>query len=225
LDSNGNSATRETPKILALESHFDFFCDGTMKVCGAPGEIRTPDPLVRSLKRCFLRHMTKNEFVCFSGSYLTTAIGILLHLSPLSSTKQHQITQKSRNHMAICVGPIIFEKPGGRDFGCAVGSWPNRRQIVISGAYRGLVEAAAEVYSGTDWRRCTVHFYRSVFSHVPNGKVAEVARMLKAIHAQEDRRAPETKAAEIVGRFKEMKLCTAAELVEQKVGETLTYYA
>jgi uncharacterized protein YbaA (DUF1428 family) len=31
-----------------------------------------------------------------------------------------------------------------------------------------------------------VHFYRNVFSHVPKGKVADVARMLKAIHAQED---------------------------------------
>jgi putative transposase len=70
-----------------------------------------------------------------------------------------------------------------------------------------------------------VHFYRNVFSHVPNGKVAEVARMLKAIHAQEDRRAAKTKAAEIVERLKAMKLRTAAELVEQKVGETMSYYA
>ena len=98
-------------------------------------------------------------------------------------------------------------------------------KLIISDACRGLVEAAAEVYPGTDWQRCTVHFYRNVFSHVPNGKVAEVARMLKAIHAQEDRRAAENKAIEVVSRLKEMKLCTAAELVEQKVGERLTYYA
>jgi len=31
-----------------------------------------------------------------------------------------------------------------------------------------------------------VHFYRNVFSHVPNGKKPEVARMLKAIHAQDE---------------------------------------
>jgi putative transposase len=31
-----------------------------------------------------------------------------------------------------------------------------------------------------------VHFYRNVFSHVPAGKLREVALMLKAIHAQED---------------------------------------
>jgi hypothetical protein len=80
------------------------------------------------------------------------------------------------------------------------------------------------VFPQTDWQRCVVHWYRNVFSHTPNGKVAEVARMLKAIHAQEDRKAAQTKAAEIVTRLKEMKLRTAAELVEQKVGETLTYY-
>jgi putative transposase len=98
-------------------------------------------------------------------------------------------------------------------------------RLIVSDACRGLVEAAAEVYAGTDWQRCMVHFYRNVFSHVPNGKVAEVARMLKAIHAQEDRRAAQNKASEIVARLKEIKLRTAAELVEQKVSETLTYYA
>ena len=98
-------------------------------------------------------------------------------------------------------------------------------RLIISDACRGLVEAAAEVFPKTDWQRCVVHFYRNVFSHVPNGKVAEVARMLKAIHAQEDRRAAKSKAKEIVARLKELKLRTAAELVEQKVEETMTYYS
>jgi transposase-like protein len=98
-------------------------------------------------------------------------------------------------------------------------------RLIISDACRGLVEAAAEVFPTTDWQRCVVHFYRNVFSHVPNTKVAEVARMLKAIHAQEDGQAAKNKASEIVGRLKAMKLKTAAELVEQKVSETLTYYA
>jgi putative transposase len=53
---------------------------------------------------------------------------------------------------------------------------------------------------------------------VPNGKIAEVARMLKAIHIQEDRKAAEKKAVEIVTRLKAMKLKAAAELVEQRVG-------
>jgi putative transposase len=98
-------------------------------------------------------------------------------------------------------------------------------RLIISDACRGLVEAAGEVFPQTDWQRCVVHWYRNIFSHVPNGKVAEVARMLKAIHAQENRKAAQAKAAEVVARLKEMKLRTAAELVEQRVGETLTYYS
>src|SRR5579875_1337684 len=98
-------------------------------------------------------------------------------------------------------------------------------RLIISDACRGLVEAAAEVFPKTDWQRCVVHFYRNVFSHVPNGKMGEVARMLKAIHAQEEAKYARAKAAEIVQRLKDMKLKSAAELVEQKVAETLTYYA
>lgn len=97
-------------------------------------------------------------------------------------------------------------------------------QLIISDACRGLVEAAAEVFPKTQWQRCVVHFYRNVFSHVPNTKVADIARMLKAIHAQEDRQAAKAKAAEVVRRLKELRLKSAAELVEQKVEETLTYY-
>jgi len=98
-------------------------------------------------------------------------------------------------------------------------------RLIISDACRGLVEASEEVFPKTDWQRCVVHFYRNVFSHVPNGKMAEVALMLKAIHGQEDLKAARAKAIEIVQRLRDMKLRNAAELVEQKVGETLTYYA
>ena len=35
----------------------------------------------------------------------------------------------------------------------------------------GLVESVAEYYPEADWQRCTVHFYRNVFSHVPRNKM------------------------------------------------------
>jgi Transposase, Mutator family len=84
-------------------------------------------------------------------------------------------------------------------------------QLIISDACRRLVEAAAEVFPKTQWQRCVVHFYRNVFSHVPNTKVADIARMLKAIHAQEDRKAAKAKAVEVVRRLKEMRLKSAAD--------------
>jgi putative transposase len=98
-------------------------------------------------------------------------------------------------------------------------------RLIISDACRGLVEAANELHPEAQWQRCAVHFYRNVFSHVPNSKVADVARMLKAIHAQEDRSAAETKSREIVAKLRAMKLPRAAELLETRGSETLTYYA
>jgi len=101
----------------------------------------------------------------------------------------------------------------------------NGVQLIISDACVGLVDAAAEVLADARWQRCVVHWYRNVFSGVPNGKVADVARMLKAIHAQEDRPAAEAKAKEVAAKLGELKLGKAAKLVNEAVGDTLTYYA
>ena len=52
-------------------------------------------------------------------------------------------------------------------------------RLVISDACLGLVEALGETSPEADWRRCLVHYYRNIFSHVPNTRVHEVAAMLK----------------------------------------------
>ena len=72
------------------------------------------------------------------------------------------------------------------------------KRLIIADACIGLVEAVAELFPQAQWQRCVVHCYRNVFSQVPTGKVAEVARMPKAIHAQEERRSAEAKAKEVV---------------------------
>ena len=98
-------------------------------------------------------------------------------------------------------------------------------QLIISDACIGLVDAAAELFPDARWQRCVVHFYRNVFTNVPKGKVADVARMSKAIHAQEDRRSAEDKVREVIAKLRAMRLTKAAELVEAKAHETLTYFA
>jgi putative transposase len=89
---------------------------------------------------------------------------------------------------------------------------------------RGLIESAAEYLPEARWQRCMVHFYRNVFSHVPATKVREVSHMLKAIHAQESREASDRKASTIIEDLRPSKMSKAADLVEQAVQETLTYY-
>jgi hypothetical protein len=80
----------------------------------------------------------------------------------------------------------------------------------------GLVEAAGEVFPQAAWQRCVVHWYRNALSNVPRAKMREVALMLKAIHAQESRRAAESKAAAVVAELGRMKT---------SVVDTLSYLA
>lgn len=47
--------------------------------------------------------------------------------------------------------------------------------------------------------------------------------MLKAIHAQENKKAAREKAGVVVAQLKEMKLKEAARKVEDNIEETLTY--
>ena len=98
-------------------------------------------------------------------------------------------------------------------------------RLIISDACRGLVESAAEYLPDARWQRCMVHFYRNVFSHVPATKVRDVSHMLKAIHAQESRASADDKAKAIIAELRLLKMGKAADLVEQSVHETLTYYA
>ncbi len=97
-------------------------------------------------------------------------------------------------------------------------------QLFISDACMGLIESISEYYPESLWQRCAVHFYRGIFSVVPKAKVAEVAMMLKAIHACEDRDAALQKAAAVAEKLEVMRLGKAAEKVRDAIQETLSYY-
>jgi putative transposase len=98
-------------------------------------------------------------------------------------------------------------------------------ELFVSDKCLGLVENLADFYPDALWQRCVVHFYRNVWTAVPTGKVKEVAAMLKAIHAQEDAKAAKEKALQVVEKLRAMRLAKAAEIVENGIDETLSYYA
>ena len=97
-------------------------------------------------------------------------------------------------------------------------------QVFTTDKCLGLIESLGEFYPDARWQRCVVHFYRNVFSVVPKGKVKEVAAMLKAIHAQEDSKEANKKAAIVVKKLQGMKLSKAADIVKEGIEETLSYY-
>ncbi len=98
-------------------------------------------------------------------------------------------------------------------------------RLAVSDKCLGLVEALGEFYPEAAWQRCAVHFYRNVFTVTPKTKVKEVAAMLKAIHAQEDRPAAREKAAQVAAKLEAMRLSQAAEIVRAGADETLSYMA
>lgn len=96
-------------------------------------------------------------------------------------------------------------------------------RLIISDKCLGMLESIPVVFPEAKYQRCTVHFYRNVFTVTPKTKMKQVALMLKAIHAQESKEAAQEKAVSIAAKLREMKLLSAAKKVEDSVGETLTY--
>jgi len=96
-------------------------------------------------------------------------------------------------------------------------------KLFISDKCLGLIESLPEFYPEAKWQRCVVHWYRNIFSATPRSQVREVASMLKAIHAQEDKEAARTKATQVTAKLKEKRLEKVARLIEEGLEETLTY--
>ena len=96
-------------------------------------------------------------------------------------------------------------------------------RLVVGDKCLGMLESIPVVFPEAKYQRCTVHFYRNVFTVTPKTKMKQVTLMLKAIHAQESKEAAQEKAASIAAKLREMKLLSAAKKVEESVGETLTY--
>lgn len=99
----------------------------------------------------------------------------------------------------------------------------NGVRLLIGDKSLGMCEAVAEVFPEARYQRCTVHFYRNVFSATPRSRLREVTRMLKAIHAQESKEAARKKAKDVIEQLRAMKLKEAAKKVEDGIEETLTY--
>lgn len=96
-------------------------------------------------------------------------------------------------------------------------------RLIIGDKNLGMQETISEVYPDARYQRCTVHFYRNIFSVTPRNRMKSVSMMLKAIHAQESREAAREKAAQVAEKLKEMKLSAAAKKLTEGIEETLTY--
>ena len=79
-------------------------------------------------------------------------------------------------------------------------------KLIVGDKCLDMLEAVREVFPEAKYQRCIVHFYRNVFSVTPLSKVKLVSKMLKAIHAQESKKASREKAKAVVEELRSMKL-------------------
>lgn len=98
-------------------------------------------------------------------------------------------------------------------------------KLVIGNKCLGMLESLGKVYSEAKYQRYVVHFYRNIFYVVPRSKMKEVAKMMKAIHSQESKKAAREKVKVIIEELKQMKLKEAVDKLEKGIEETLTYTA
>lgn len=84
-------------------------------------------------------------------------------------------------------------------------------QLIVGDKCLGMLEAVGEVFLEAKYQPCIVHFYRNIFSVVTRTKVKFVAKMLKAIHAQESKKAAREKAKAVIEELRSMKLKESQE--------------
>ena len=96
-------------------------------------------------------------------------------------------------------------------------------KLIVGDKCLGMLKAVGDMLPKNKYQHCTVHFYRNVFFAVPRSKVKLVAKMLRAIYAQESKKAAREKAKAVVSQLREMKLKETAKKVEDSVEKPLTY--
>ncbi len=116
------------------------------------------------------------------------------------------------------------DKESWRNFlRCLKGRGLNGVKLIVSDKCMGLHEVIGDFFPEAKWQRCVVHWYRNAFNSCPWKHAREVAAMLKAIHAQEDKEAAREKAVQVAAKLRKMKLERIAEFVETSVDETLSH--
>ncbi len=67
-----------------------------------------------------------------------------------------------------------------------VGRGRNGVRLVISDSHLGLKQAVAQIFVGSSWQRCRVHFMRNALATVPKVAQQMVAATLRTVFAQPD---------------------------------------
>lgn len=97
-------------------------------------------------------------------------------------------------------------------------------RLVISDDHEAIKSAVQVELPGAAWQRCTVHFQRTILSHVPQSESKEVASDLKQVFQVARRQTAESLAADFSERYAKSYPKAVAALA-RGLDEALTYTA
>lgn len=100
----------------------------------------------------------------------------------------------------------------------------NDVKLIVGDKCQGMLEAACEVFPRGQISALHCPFLPQCIFCDARSKIKLVAKMLKAIHAQECKKAACIEAKAVVEELRCMKLKEAAQKVEDGIEEPLTYY-
>jgi putative transposase len=96
--------------------------------------------------------------------------------------------------------------------------------LCISDANEGIKRACQEVFAGSSWQRCSVHYLRNVLSLVPRQNQQVVSAAVRQIYKMPDHQSALRMAKEIASKM-EKSHPKVAEKLYYDVQETLNYMA
>ena len=132
------------------------------------------------------------------------------------------VNSEGRREIAGCAEGFAESRESWKEFLLRLrGRGLSGVRLVTGDKSLGMLGALEKVFPEARYQRRTVRFYRNVFGKVPRQKRTRVAKMLKAVHAQESREASEAKASEVADSLGPMKLFAAAKVVRGGCAEAL----
>jgi putative transposase len=109
---------------------------------------------------------------------------------------------------------VFFEKLQNRGL-CSIG-------IVVSDAHKGILASLKEVFTGTIWQRCKVHFMRNILARVNHSYKKKVANDLKHIFSQTSFKEAKTLSQEVISQYK-TKFPEAMECLAEGIEDALQF--
>jgi transposase-like protein len=97
-----------------------------------------------------------------------------------------------------------------------------RVQLVVSDAHEGLKQAVGQVFAGSSWQRCRVHFMRNLLAHIPKRDKKSVAAAARLVFEQPTRAAAGAQLRRLAARL-EAAYPDATRLLLSAEEDILTY--